>query len=362
MLARMGEKLISLYQMSKLLHFLPILCALCVACGGAAGAATRASDYVSANTYNNMYPYMNNAMRTQLNPGTSPSQSTNQIDVLARTIPTGNTATTAARRVVSRSTSARSATKTGTAVAAAATSNTAATTGAATNARRVVARSASRSGTASGATTARSSVGVASGRNVRARTVRGNGTVTRDDAVSNTQNTATNSTSGSHTNVTAARCLADYSECMDGYCVRENTAYNRCYCSAKLSQIDAQYQPEIDSLIKQILTMRGTNRWTEAEMNEYWMSVVGKYRGENSWTNLDNALNIDWASLESRARGQNAFVTGHDYCMQHLQGCFYMAANLRDIYRSDIARDCSTYEKSLQKLKNAAESIVEAYK
>ena len=108
--------------------------------------------------------------------------------------------------------------------------------------------------------------------------------------------------------------------------------------------------------------MRGTNRWTEAEMNEYWMSVVGKYRGENSWTNLDNALNIDWASLESRARGQNAFVTGHDYCMQHLQGCFYMAANLRDIYRSDIARDCASYEKSLQKLKNAAESIIGTYK
>ena len=169
--------------MSKLLHFLPILCALCVACGGVAGAATRASDYVSANTYNNMYPYMNNAMRTQLNPGTSPSQSTNQIDVLTHTIPTGNTATTAARRVVSRSTNARSATKTGTAVAAAAASNTATTMGATTNARRVVARSASRSGTTSVATTARSSVGVASGRNVRARTVRGNGTVTRDDAV-----------------------------------------------------------------------------------------------------------------------------------------------------------------------------------
>lgn len=323
MLARMGEKLISLYHMLKLLHSLPILCVLCFV--GTAGAATRASDYVSANTYNNMYPYMNNAMRTGLNPGTSPSQSTNQIDVLTRTIPTGNAASTTARRVVSRSTTARS-------------------------------------GVTSGATTARSSVATASGRNVRARTVRGNGTVTRDDAVSNTQNTATNTTSGSHTNVTAARCLADYSECMDGYCVRENTAYNRCYCSAKLSQIDAQYQPEIDSLIKQILTMRGTNRWTEAEMNEYWMSVVGKYRGENSWTNLDNALNIDWASLESRARGQNAFVTGHDYCMQHLQGCFYMAANLRDIYRSDIARDCASYEKSLQKLKNAAESIVEAYK
>lgn len=360
MLARMGEKLISLYHMLKLLHSLPILCVLCFV--GTAGAATRASDYVSANTYNNMYPYMNNAMRTGLNPGTSPSQSTNQIDVLTRTIPTGNAASTATRRVVSRSTTARSATKTGTVATAA---NTVATTGTASGtstSRRVVARSTSRSGAASGATTARSSVATASRRNVRARTVRGNGTVTRDDAVSNTQNTATNTTSGSHTNVTASRCLADYSECMDGYCVRENTAYNRCYCSAKLSQIDAQYQPEIDSLIKKILTMRGTNRWTEAEMNEYWMSVVGKYRGENSWTNLDNALNIDWASLESRARGQNAFVTGHDYCMQHLQGCFYMAANLRDIYRSDIARDCASYEKSLQKLKNAAESIIGTYK
>ena len=360
MLARMGEKLISLYHMLKLLHSLPILCVLCFV--GTAGAATRASDYVSANTYNNMYPYMNNAMRTGLNPGTTPSQRANQIDVLTRTIPTGNATSTTTRRVVSRSTTARSATKTGTVAAAANTATTTGTTSGTSTSRRVVARSASRSGVTSGATTARSSVATASGRNVRARTVRGNGTVTRDDAVSNTQNTATNTTSGSHTNVTAARCLADYSECMDGYCVRENTAYNRCYCSAKLSQIDAQYQPEIDSLIKQILTMRGTNRWTEAEMNEYWMSVVGKYRGENSWTNLDNALNIDWASLESRARGQNAFVTGHDYCMQHLQGCFYMAANLRDIYRSDIARDCSTYEKSLQKLKNAAESIVEAYK
>lgn len=350
MLARMGEKLISLYQMSKLLRFLPILCAMCVTCGGTAGAATRASDYVSANTYNNMYPYMNNAMRTGLNPGTTPSQRANQIDVLVRTIPTENATSTTARRVVSRSTTAHSATK-------------ASTTGATTN-RRVVARSASRGASVSGGatSTARSSVGTASGRNVRARNIRGNGTISRDKTISSAQNTATNSISGSHTDVTASRCLADYSECMDRYCVRENTAYNRCYCSAKLSQIDAQYQPEIDSLIKKILTMRGTNRWTEAEMNEYWMSVVGKYRGENSWTNLDNALNIDWASLESRARGQNAFVTGHDYCMQHLQGCFYMAANLRDIYRSDIARDCASYEKSLQKLKNAAESIIGTYK
>ena len=89
---------------------------------------------------------------------------------------------------------------------------------------------------------------------------------------------------------------------------------------------------------------------------------MGNYTGENSWTNLDNALNIDWAGMESRVRGQNAFVTGHEYCIQHLRGCAYAASNIRDAYRSEIARDCNTYEQSLQRVQNAAESILEAYK
>lgn len=107
--------------------------------------------------------------------------------------------------------------------------------------------------------------------------------------------------------------------------------------------------------------MRATNHWTDAEMNEYWMNTIGKYSGENTWVNLENALDIDWASTESRVRGQTAFVTGHEYCVQHLRGCSYMATNLRDAYRSEIARDCSTYEQSLQRLKTVAESIVESY-
>ena len=91
------------------------------------------------------------------------------------------------------------------------------------------------------------------------------------------------------------------------------------------------------------------------------MSTRGKYTGDNSWTNIDNLLDIDWSSMESRVRGQNAFMTGHEYCVQHLRGCFYMASNLRDAYRSMINTDCATYESSLQKLKNAAESVLGAY-
>ena len=289
-------------------------------------ATTRASDYVSANTYNNLYPYMNNTMRTQLNPGTNPTQSGAQINVLART----NTANATTRNVVARTPSnggtasaARSATNSASSYARAATNNA--------SARRVTARAATSRGDASNTTN---------------RTSSSTATFTSDTAP-----------------LSSARCLADYTECMNDYCERENTEYNRCYCSAKLAQIDAQYQPKIDQLIKEILTLKNGNYWTDAEMNEYWMEMVGQYTGENSWENLEDALDFDWAGLtNSNVRGQQAFAMGHAYCVQHLRGCAYMQTNLRDAYRSEIARDCATYESSLQKLQNAAESLVESYK
>ncbi len=332
--------------------FLAFICIFML--DGAVNAATRASAYMNTNAYNNLYPYMNNKMRTELNPGVSPSQTTNQVDVLTRTVAPQNTGGATSRRVVSRgaTTSARSATKT---AATAGISNSGAGT-----ARRVVARSGA---SGNNATAARSSVrtsaaSTTTGRTVRARSSNRNNT--SSTAVRGNSSNVISATSDIH--VSQARCLADYTECMNGYCQRADTAYNRCYCSARLAQIDGKYQPVIDNLIQQILKAKGTSSWSDAEMNDYWMSVIGKYTGENTWERLDQALDIDWASMESRVRGQNAFVTGHEYCAQHLRGCYYMAVNMRDVYRSEIARDCASYEQSLQKLQNAAESILGAYK
>lgn len=311
-------------------------------------AVNTPSNYMNANAYNNLYPYMNNTMRTSLNPGTTPSRSNAQINVLTRTKTTNNTQT---RNVVPRSattsnasTTARSANNSSTtARAATSQSNTVRATTTNTNStRRVVARA-----------------GTTTNMQPATRTVRGDATTTQTNK--NSSGTAAYVTT-TGTSVSSARCMADYIECMNGYCEREDAAYNRCYCSSKLAQIDATYQPEIDRLIKEIIKLQSTNKWTEEEMNEYWMEMIGKYTGDNSWVNLDEALDIDWASTESRVRGQQAFTTGHTYCMQHLRACAYMATNLRDAYRSEISRDCSTYENSLQKIKNAAESIVEAYK
>ena len=169
-------------------------------------------------------------------------------------------------------------------------------------------------------------------------------------------------TSSSTEKVSSARCLADYKECMEMYCQREDTAYNRCYCSAKLAQIDSKYQNKIDSLIQEIIKLQYSSSATDAEIKEYWDQTVGVYTNDNPWVNIDNALNIEWADTQSRVRGQNAFNTGHEYCVQNLRACSYMATNLRDAYKSEIARDCAAYEKSLQKIQTAAESVIESYK
>lgn len=305
-------------------------------------AATRTP--ASGYQYNYMYPYLSNQMRTDLNPGVTTSQSTSPINAIVKT-----EALSAPRRVVARSgvpaSAARSATANQMTPAA---QRSATTTTGGNNARRVVARSGMPASTARSATANRMAPA--------ARATRGDVSYAAQAAAASPNMAATGAEVWS-----SARCLADYTECMNGYCQRENTKYNRCYCSAKLSQIDAAYKPAIDSLIKQILTLESSGPWTKEEMNEYWDNLVTKHTGTNSWQKLDDALNIDWAATESRVRGQQAFNTGHEYCVQYLRGCSYMASNLRDVYRSEIARDCASYEQSLQLLKNAAESIVESY-
>ncbi len=284
----------------------------------------------SGYTYNYMYPYLNNQMRSTLNPGNANDQSTSPINAVVRTEPLPNT-----------------------------------------NVRRVVARSG-RINTSAPMTTA--STFTNSNTSARAanipytptnnstRRVSPRGVIARTGRTQNTTTTGTiNSTTAGSTYVSSNRCLADYSECMNSYCVRDDTAYNRCFCSSKLSQIESKYQPQIDDLVKQILTAKNTGNWTDAEMAAYWQDTIGQYVGENTWEKLDDALNIDWPTASDRMQGQNAYQTGHQYCVQHLRNCAYAVASMRDVYRSEIARDCNTYEKSLETLKTSLETALSTY-
>ena len=308
-----------------------------------AGAATRDAQLTNTTgyNYNYMYPYMNNQMRTNLNPGVTTSQSLSPINTVVKTTKMG-----ADRRVVPRPQPA---------------SRTATTTTQRRTTQQITPARAARVGVMPSANTTGRRVVARSG--VAGTPARARNTTKRTNNNETYYNNQKKYYSESSERMSSARCLADYTKCMNGYCERANTAYNRCYCSSKLSQIDAKYQNKIDSLITQIMTLKSANQWSDSEMNEYWMDNVGKYYGDNSWTNIDNALSgINWTDLDSRVRGQNAFATGHQYCSQHLTGCYYMATNLRDAYRSEISRDCATYEQYLYTIQSAAESIVESYK
>ncbi|MBQ7244960.1 MAG: hypothetical protein IJS34_01160 [Alphaproteobacteria bacterium] len=294
-------------------------------------AARATNTPTSGYTYNYMYPYLNNQMRQTLNPGNANAQSTSPINVVVKTthLPDDNST----RRVIARSGRAATTPR----------QNSASTqTGIIRNMPNMPAIPTN----------------LNSNRRVSPR-----GSIARATRTDpNTANTGTINYSTSNSNyVSANRCMADYTECMNSYCMRDDTEYNRCFCSSKLSQIESTYQPQIDSLIKQILRAKQTGDWTDAEMAEYWNDMIGQYVGENTWTKLDDALNIDWPSATDRMDGQNAYLTGHQYCVQHLRNCAYAVPNMRDVYRSEIARDCAAYEKSLDKLKTALETALNTY-
>lgn len=290
--------------------------------------------FTTVTSHNDVYPYRLN--------NTKPSN-TNKKNISTNTIGTTSASPIGKRGVVKRQTNAR-----------------AATTGNqnySNDNRRIVPRN--NKTTARVAANTNSNPRVSDGRSVQTVSARQTPVANRN---SNTVRTAS---SGSVTNerVSSQRCFADYKECMEMYCQREDTAYNRCYCSAKLSQIDSKYQKKIDALIQQIIKLQYNNPdATSEEIKEYWDQTIGVYTHTNPWVDIENALNIEWPDSQSRIRGQQAFNTGHDYCVRNLRACYYMASNMRDAYKSEIARDCEAYEKTLQKIQNAAESVVESYK
>lgn len=327
------EKKLFLFLMSLIIAILP-----------AFSASETPERFINKSLYNNVYQSTlnnknNNGMKTVQASKTNPNPG----------VPKGN------RRVVKRKNIARAA-----ATPAQPSQPRTTTANNAAQRRPVVSRSnTARVGTQT-ATASRNQTATArtqnAKRNVVARSAVG---VQRNRSASVIRNASTNSTTKTH--LSTQQCFANYKECMDSYCERKDTAYDRCFCSAKLSQIDAKYQNKIDSLMQQIIKLRYTTNATDEEIKSYWDETVGVYTQTNPWTNIDNALDINWADTESRVRGQNAFTSGHTYCVNNLRSCSYMTTNMRDAYKSEIERDCATYEKGLEKIQMAAESVIKSY-
>ena len=183
--------------------------------------------FTNTSTGDGMYPYSlnnrrNESVSTKKNNisgigGAMPMQSVGKRGVVKRPSPARAATTTPSnnRRVVPRSNIARSGTN----------NNTMRNTY--TNNRGVVARSGTRNN------------------NLRSTNVRS----------TPVRRQATNTTTSS-TNVSSQKCFANYKECMEMYCKREDTAYNRCYCSAKLAQIDSKYPPSFSPWIQTYIKIK----------------------------------------------------------------------------------------------------------
>jgi hypothetical protein len=318
-----------------------IFCSLILVLTASPSVAAYTNSMLTPYQYNMMEPYLNNTMRAKLKPKDSGYAITPQ-QAMVRT---SGSATTPLADYVRPN------------------------TGAAKMARRVVARNAAGAGMGAAPRTTAPQAPV-SARAAAAPAVGGRAVVSRSRSASRLDGSASLQRDTAvevplppyqmNGEISPEQCLSNYTECMDNYCHRPAAKYDRCYCSAKLMQLDSEYKPAIDSLMRKIAILQSGGEieggMTQDEINDFWSDTFG---GENSMASLDEALNIDWSTTESSVRGQNAFVAGDNYCKHHLTGCFYMSENMKSMYRTSIGQDCKKYETYLQKMKYGAEQIVD---
>jgi len=322
-----------------------------------------ASNYITPTSFNQMAPFMTNHARERLQPAGT-ARATDTTSVWTRNIRTANV-TPASDFAKGKSDSAQfAANRARPAMQSQGSQST-------TQQRRVVARAGTNTarsatpGTLVSSSTARSAAPQAHSGGQRSDQRRVVARSARGENANFHQYQQANITGHDGRRFSAEQCLADYSRCMDGYCKRENASYNRCYCSQRLAQIDAAYQPVIRDALNRLAVLENggaefpNGGMTDEELEEFW----GETFAGAGWGNTMASLNATFAELEatnmeSRIRGQNAFATGHDYCMQHIQGCFYAAQNLRNVYRSEIAKDCAAYENHLNLMKRLADSAI----
>ncbi|MDR2685276.1 MAG: hypothetical protein LBB23_00695 [Rickettsiales bacterium] len=142
--------------------------------------------------------------------------------------------------------------------------------------------------------------------------------------------------------VSLSQCMADYKKCMDGYCSRPASKYDRCYCSAKLAQLDAKFQPQIEMAQKKLAVL----------------SVSGKV---DDWSATDAGNVFDWAGTEATIKGQEAYLAGNNVCSKRMYGCYYAASQLTNLYRSEMSKSCKAYENYLTAFLNSLEAQVANY-
>ncbi|MDR0449583.1 MAG: hypothetical protein LBG89_03975 [Rickettsiales bacterium] len=264
--------------------------------------ATKA-DFVHSNNYEYMRPYMNPQMAAQLSPG--------------NTAQARSAAAAAPRRMVPRS---------GAASAARSATAAPANTKQAGASRRVVPRQ--QNNTAVNKARAAQAKANTAMTSARSGAVVGSAGIAPSGQVNSSRVIPASNLVETGSDTSLTQCMSEYKKCMDSYCHRPNTKWDRCYCSPRMAQLDGQFQPKIE----------------KAERLLVALSISGK---NADYADLAAGIEFDWASAETRIQGQEAFTTAARVCNERLRPCFSVAGQLVNLYRSEMNKDCQRYEANL---------------
>ena len=247
--------------------------------------------------------------------------------------------------------------------------------------------------TARSATTARSAVSTRSATSSSAGTAARAATAGRT-TVSRTPTTATSSTTSAArsatvtaragttqkvlnagTTINAANenvmvseaCRQKYYGCMDSFCMLDNDSGGRCICSDKNAEYD-EILAQIEELDQQSYQM--ATYGVESIEKSYDVNLIKDIKAERPSVDLslwtaqatydDNEESV--SALLDRLKGAELYKYADDICVGAIPECDAQLSMLRLMYNQQIKNDCSAYENSLNKQKQASRQKLEAAK
>lgn len=273
------------------------------------------------------------------------------------------------------------------------TTNTASTSGARTGAAAARSATTARSatGTRSSTTASTTARSATAGRTTVSRTptatsatstaasaARSATVAARAGATQKVIGTGTTVAAANQNVVVSEACRQKYYGCMDSFCMLDNDSGGRCICSDKnaeyddiLAQIEAldlqSYQMATYGVEK--IEMGESADAAIANANAVAQSIIDNSSAEEkertlnleSWFNpvdyTSDDLFADTGSLQNPIEGKEGdalFNASNQICIQQIPECESELAMLQLMYAQQVRSDCTAYENSLKRQKNAS--------
>ncbi|MDR0449474.1 MAG: hypothetical protein LBG89_03395 [Rickettsiales bacterium] len=158
---------------------------------------------------------------------------------------------------------------------------------------------------------------------------------------------------------TIDECKDNYFNCMDQFCLLDDSEGERCVCSSKISEFDKtiatikKLQADAEHLMNE-----GVEREMLGAKADLAFAATNPQKKKTLDLSFDGDDDIEYTGADSREltrRGADLYDYASKSCKDRLDRCGQDAEMVKTLYGQQVARDCSAFSKYVEGQKKMAE-------